>query len=384
MAIHAAFPPPPDSFARIAQSADGDVLARQMVSPNRNRGRGAQSNLSGRFEVYQNESFDDGWQSLEALADFKTNVREERAKSIITKNESPDLNFDRSINPYRGCEHGCSYCFARQTHAYLGHSAGIDFEQQLYAKTNAADRLREELSRKKYTAKPIAIGTNTDPYQPIERDRKIMREILTVLLEFKHPVTIVTKSALVVRDLDLLTQLAEHDLVHVAMSITTLDRKLCRELEPRASTPSKRLEAVELLSQSGIPTMVMAAPIIPAINDSELEKIIDAAAAQGATAASMIMLRLPGEVRNIFREWLLRFYPDKLRHVLNLVRDVRGGRDNDPRYGSRMAGQGPYAFALQRRFELAMNRNGMKKRLPHLRTDLFTQPEVPEDQLSLF
>ncbi|WP_299348271.1 PA0069 family radical SAM protein [uncultured Maritalea sp.] len=384
MAIHAAFPPPPDSLARIAKSADGDILASKMVSPNRNRGRGAQSNLSGRFEVFQNESFDDGWQSLEALADFKTNVREERAKSIITKNESPDLNFDRSINPYRGCEHGCSYCFARQTHAYLGHSAGIDFERELYAKTNAAERLREELSRKKYTPKPIAIGTNTDPYQPIERERKIMREILEVLIEFKHPVTIVTKSALVVRDLDLLTELAEQNLVHVAMSITTLDRKLCRELEPRASTPSKRLEAVELLSQSGIPTMVMAAPIIPAINDSELEKILDAAAAQGATAAGMIMLRLPGEVRNIFREWLLRFYPDKLRHVLNLVRDVRGGRNNDPRFGSRMSGQGPYAYALQRRFELAMNRNGLKKRLPHLRTDLFTQPEVPEDQLSLF
>ncbi|MCZ4271357.1 PA0069 family radical SAM protein [Maritalea porphyrae] len=384
MAIHAAFPPPPDSLARIAKSADGDILASKMVSPNRNRGRGAQSNLSGRFEVFQNESFDDGWQSLETLADFKTNVREERAKSIITKNESPDLNFDRSINPYRGCEHGCSYCFARQTHAYLGHSAGIDFERELYAKTNAAARLREELSRKKYTPKPIAIGTNTDPYQPIERERKIMREILEVLIEFKHPVTIVTKSALVVRDLDLLTELAEQNLVHVAMSITTLDRKLCRELEPRASTPSKRLEAVELLSQSGIPTMVMAAPIIPAINDSELEKILDAAAAQGATAAGMIMLRLPGEVRNIFREWLLRFYPDKLRHVLNLVRDVRGGRNNDPRFGSRMSGQGPYAYALQRRFELAMNRNGLKKRLPHLRTDLFTQPEVPEDQLSLF
>jgi len=384
MAIHAAFPPPPDSLARIARSNDREILTNRMVSTNRNRGRGAQSNLSGRFEVFQNESFDDGWQSLESLTDFKTNVREERAKSIITKNESPDIGFDRSINPYRGCEHGCSYCFARQTHAYLGHSAGIDFERELYAKTNAAVRLREELSRKKYTPKPIAIGTNTDPYQPIEREHKIMRQILAVMLEFKHPVTIVTKSALVVRDLDLLTQLAEHNLVHVAMSITTLDRKLCRELEPRASTPSKRLEAVELLSQAGIPTMVMAAPMIPAINDAELEKIIDAAAAQGATAAGMIMLRLPGEVRNIFREWLLRFYPDKLRHVLNLVRDVRGGKDNDPRFGSRMSGQGPYAFALQRRFELAMNRNGLKKRLPHLRTDLFTQPEVPEDQMSLF
>lgn len=384
MAIHAAFPPPPDSLARIANSADGDILTRNLVSPHRNRGRGAQSNLSGRFEVFQHESFDDGWQSLEMLPDFKTNVREERAKSIITKNESPDLNFDRSINPYRGCEHGCSYCFARQTHAYLGHSAGIDFERELYAKTNAAERLREELSRKKYVAKPIAIGTNTDPYQPIELEHKITRQLLEVLLEFKHPVTIVTKSALVVRDLDLLTQLAEHNLVHVAISITTLDRKLCRQLEPRASTPSKRLEAVELLSQSGIPTMVMAAPIIPAINDSELEKIVDAAAAQGATAAGMIMLRLPGEVRNIFREWLLRFHPDKLRHVLNLVRDVRGGRDNDPRFSSRMSGQGPYAYALQRRFELAMNRNGLKKRLPHLRTDLFSSPEVPEDQLSLF
>ncbi|MGJ8527061.1 PA0069 family radical SAM protein [Maritalea sp.] len=384
MPIHASLPPPPDSFARIAKSADRDILANNMVSPDRNRGRGAQSNISGRFEPFERESFDDGWQSLESLPAFKTNVRDERAKTIITKNESPDLNFDRSINPYRGCEHGCSYCFARQTHAYLGHSAGIDFERELYAKVNAAERLREELSRKKYAPKAIAIGTNTDPYQPIERERKLMREILTVLLEFKHPVTIVTKSALIVRDLDLLTELAKLKLVHVAISVTTLDRKLSRELEPRASTPSKRLEAVELLSQSGIPTQVIAAPMIPAINDSELEKIIDAAAAQGAVSAGMIMLRLPGEVRNIFREWLLRYYPDKLRHVLNLVRSVRGGKDNDPNYGSRMTGVGPYAYQMQRRFELALNRNGLKKRLPHLRTDLFTQPEQQDDQLSLF
>lgn len=384
MAIHAAFPPPPDSLARIAKSADHDILTNKMVNPGRNRGRGAQSNVSGRYEIFQNETFDDGWQSLDTLDAFKTNVRDERAKTIISKNESPDLNFDRSINPYRGCEHGCSYCFARQTHAYLGHSAGIDFERELYAKVNAAEKLREELSHKKYVAKPIAIGTNTDPYQPIEREKKIMRELLEVFVEFQHPVTIVTKSALVVRDLDLLTELAKHNLVHVAMSVTTLDHKLSRQLEPRASTPSKRLEAVELLSQSGIPTMVMAAPMIPAINDSELEKILDAAAAQGATAAGMIMLRLPGEVRNLFREWLLRHYPDKLRHVLNLVRDVRGGRDNDPRYGSRMSGQGPYAYQLQRRFELAMNRNGLKKRLPHLRTDLFSPPAQLDDQLSLF
>jgi len=384
MTIMPSFPPPPDSFARIADSADGDILANSMVSPDRNRGRGAQSNESGRFETNQYVSFDDGWQSLESLPTFETNVRDERAKSIITKNESPDLNFDRSINPYRGCEHGCSYCFARQTHAYLGHSAGIDFERELYAKVNGAELLKQELGRKKYVAKPIAIGTNTDPYQPIERQRKLMRPILETLLETKHPVTIVTKSALVVRDLDLLTELAKHKLVHVALSVTTLDRKLSRQLEPRASTPSKRLEAVELLSQSGIPTMVMAAPMIPAINDAELEKIIDAAAAQGAIAAGMIMLRLPGEVRNIFREWLLRYYPDKLRHVLNLVRSVRNGNDNDPRFGSRMKGDGPYAFALQRRFELALNRNGLKKRLPHLRTDLFTPPKKVEDQLSLF
>ena len=384
MPIHANVPPPPESFARIAKSADADVVKHTLVSPLRNRGRGAQSNLSGRFEVFDREDFDDGWESLEGLPVFKTTVRDERAKSIITKNESPDLNFDRSINPYRGCEHGCSYCFARPTHAYLGHSAGIDFERELYAKVNAAEKLREELSRKKYVAKPIAIGTNTDPYQPIERERKIMRQILEVLLEFKHPVTIVTKSALVVRDLDILTEMAKLKLVNVAMSITTLDRKLARQLEPRASTPSKRLEAVELLSAAGIPTMVMAAPMIPAINDSELEKIIDAAAAQGATAAGMIMLRLPGEVRNVFREWLLRHYPDKLRHVLNLVRDVRSGRDNDPRFGPRMTGEGPYAYQMQRRFELALNRTGLKKRLPHLRSDHFCAPEAPVDQLSLF
>ncbi len=384
MGMNAVFPPSPESLARIAKSGDADVLSRTIIAPHLNRGRGAQSNQTSKFEPYSREAVDDGWGNLEALVSVKTNVRDEKSKSIITKNDSPDIHFDRSINPYRGCEHGCVYCFARPTHTYLGHSAGLDFERELYAKTNAADRLYEAWLNKKYSVKPIAIGTNTDPYQPIERDKKIMRALLEKFVAHKHPITITTKSSLIVRDLDLLTELAKQNLVHVTMSITSLDHILSRKLEPRASSPARRLEAVELLTAAGIPVSVAVAPIIPAINDAEIEKILAAASANGASGAAMIMLRLPGEVRQLFREWLLRHYPDRLRHVLNLVRDVRQGRENDPRFHSRMAGQGPYAFSLQRRFDLAVERYGMKKRLPHLRTDLFTPPKVEDPQLSLF
>lgn len=373
-----------ENLERLSKSIDADLTLRSLVDPARNRGRGAQSNISSRFDNEQRVDFDDGWAIPETLSNFDTIEHVERARSIITKNESPDLHFDRSINPYRGCEHGCAYCYARPTHTYLGHSAGIDFERDIYVKTNASDILRRELSSKRYRAKPIAIGTNTDPYQMAERKHKIMRDILQVFLETRHPVTITTKSALVVRDLDILTELAKLNLVSVAISITSMDQKLSRKLEPRASSPAKRLEALNLLSASGIPTRVMVAPMIPAINDMELERILDAAAAQGVQSAEMILLRLPGEVRDIFREWLLRHFPDKLRHVMNLVRDTRGGRDNDPRFGSRMRGEGPYAVMLRQRFEKACERYGLSKPQPELRTDLFIHAKTEDAQLSLF
>jgi DNA repair photolyase len=266
----------------------------------------------------------------------------------------------------------------------LGHSAGLDFERDIYVKVNAAEALRAELANPRYRPKPIAIGTNTDPYQPAERKHKIMRSILEVLLEARHPVTITTKSALVVRDLDLLTELAKLHLVRVAISVTTLDHKLSRKMEPRASTPSKRLEAIRLLSEAGVPTAVMAAPMIPAINDMELERILDAAAAQGAKGAGMILVRLPGEVRDLFREWLLRHFPDRVRHVLSLVRETRNGKDNDPRWGSRFTGEGPYAVLLRQRYEKAVERYGLNQKVPPLRIDLFAPAKPEDNQLSLF
>lgn len=373
-----------DALERLKGTRDADLMGRPMVSADRNRGRGAQTNASGRFERLSREGFDDGWSENDPLPVFETVEHSERARSAITRNESPDIGFDRSINPYRGCEHGCTYCFARPSHAYLGLSAGIDFERDIFVKGNVAEVLKRELAQPRYKPQPIAIGTNTDPYQPAERQHKLMREILSVLLEARHPVTITTKSALVARDLDLLVELAALGLVNVGISVTSMDHKLSRSMEPRASTPARRLEAMRLLSEAGVPTMVMAAPMIPAINDAELERILDAAAAQGARAASMIVLRLPGEVRNIFREWLLRHHPGKLRHVLSLVRDMRGGRDNDPRFGSRMRGDGPYAIMLRQRFEKACERYGLARRLPLLRTDLFEQPRREDRQLSLF
>lgn len=373
-----------DQLERLSRSADADLTQRSLVDPARNRGRGAQSNVTSRFERYQHEAFDDGWSQDEPLPLFKTREHIERAKTIITRNDSPDVGFDRSINPYRGCEHGCSYCYARPTHTYLGHSAGLDFEREIYFKVNAVERLRHELSSARYKAKPIGLGASTDPYQPIERQHKITRGILEVLLETKHPVQITTRSVLIVRDLDILTELAAHNLVSVAISVTSMDHKLSAKMEPRASTPAKRLEALKLLSAAGVPTTVMAAPMIPAINDMELERILDAAAAQGVTGATMILLRLPGEVRNVFREWLLRHYPDKVSHVLNLVRDTRGGRDNDPRFHTRRTGQGPYAEMLKQRFEKACRRYGLNNGLPQLRTDLFTPLKKDEPQLSLF
>jgi len=377
-----------EQLEKLAYTRDADLIDRRMLDARQVRGRGAQTNRVGRFERETREAFDDGWTTQEAdieiLKPFETVEHIERARSIITRNSSPDIGFDRSINAYRGCEHGCSYCFARPTHSYLGHSAGLEFERDIYVKVNAAEVLRQELADKRYKPKPIAMGTNTDPYQPAERTHKLTRQILEVMLETRHPVTICTKSALVVRDLDLLTELAKFGLVNVALSLTSMDHLLSRKMEPRASTPAKRLEALRLLSEAGVPTSVMVAPVIPAINDMELERLLDAAAAQGARGASMVLLRLPSEVRDVFREWLLRHFPDRMKHVLSLVRDARGGRDNDPNFHTRFKGDGAYAVLLQQRFEKARRRYGLDQPVPTLRTDLFVAPRLEDKQMSLF
>jgi len=363
---------------------DTSALGPQ-IEPRRRRGRGAVSNPSGRFEKLRAELFDDGWDSLEDLEPFKVTVQEERPRKIITRNESPDISFDRSINPYRGCEHGCSYCFARPTHAYMGQSPGLDFESRLFVKPNAAAMLERELSAPGYKPKTIAIGTNTDPYQPIEKQYRLMRDILEVLDRTNHPVGIVTKSALVLRDIDILSSMAERGLVKVALSITTLDRKLARAMEPRAATPAKRLKTIQTLADAGIPTSVMTAPVIPALNDMEIERILDAAALAGAKEAGYILLRLPGEVAELFREWLLSNCPDRYRHVMSLLKTMRGGKDYEATWGRRMRGTGPYAWAIGRRFELATKRLGLNKGgRKRLRTDLFAAPVGEGQQLSLF
>lgn len=350
----------------------------------RRRGRGAQSNASGRYEAEARVAFDDGWQSLEELPPFKTSVAVDTSRKVITRNDSPDIGFDRSINPYRGCEHGCVYCFARPTHAYLGLSPGLDFESKLFVKPDAPSLLEKELAASGYEPRMIAIGTNTDPYQPIERERKIMRGILEVLERSGHPVGIVTKSALVVRDIDILARMAKRNLAKVGISVTSLDPKLARTMEPRASTPTKRLEALKQLSDAGIPTTVMVAPVIPALNDSEIERILDAAAHAGVKEASYVLLRLPLEVRDLFREWLMANYPDRYRHVFTLIRDMRGGRDYDAKWGERMKGTGPMAWTIGRRFEIACERLGLNKRRSKLTTDHFAKPKKNGDQLSLF
>lgn len=353
------------------------------VRPERSRGRAAGINPSGRFEPTSRDVFDDGWNSFEDLPPFKTDVQVEKPRTIITRNESPDISFDRSINPYRGCEHGCVYCFARPTHSYMGLSAGLDFESKLFAKPEAAKLLDKELSKEGYQPRTIAIGTNTDPYQPVEKQWRIMREILEVLEARNHPVGIVTKSALVTRDIDILARMAERGLAKVALSVTTLDRKLARTMEPRAATPTKRLEAIRALSDAGIPTSVMVAPVIPGLTDQEIERILDAARAAGARDAGYVILRLPLEVSPIFKDWLLRHYPDRYRHVMSLVRSMRNGKDYDAEWGKRMKGTGPYAWQIGRRFEIAARRLGLNARKSPLRTDLFVQARKGSEQLML-
>jgi DNA repair photolyase len=306
------------------------------------------------------------------------------AKSIIASNDSPDLSFDQSINPYRGCEHGCSYCYARPTHAFLGHSAGLDFETKLYAKINAAELLEKELSNPHYVPKIIALGAVTDPYQPIEREHCISRRILEVLERANHPVGIVTKSALVVRDIDILARMARRGLAKVAVSVTTLERKVARRMEPRAATPSKRLEAISRLAQAGIPVTVMAAPIIPALNDHEIEAILEAAHAAGAGEAGYVLLRLPYELKDLFREWLATDFPDRAKRVINILRSMHGGKDYTAEFGLRQRGSGPYAEQIAVRFRLVVKRLAMNRGLNRLRTDLFQPPTSREVQLRLF
>ena len=367
-----------------ARAADPTTPVAALVEAERRRGRGARSNEVGRFELQARQSFDDGWEGLGELAPFKTEVYRETAKSIIASNDSPDISFDQSINPYRGCEHGCIYCFARPTHCYLGHSAGLDFETKLYAKVNAAALLEQELAQPRYVPKVIALGAVTDPYQPIEREHRLTRSLLEVLDRASHPVGIVTKSALVLRDIDVLARLAERHLVKVAISVTTLDRQIARKMEPRAATPGKRIEAIAGLAAAGVPVAVMVAPIVPALNDSEIENILATAHRAGAAEAGYVLLRLPLELKSLFREWLASEFPERAQRVINLLRSMHGGKDYTPEWRTRQRGKGPYADQIALRFRLAVNRLGLNERNLKLRTDLFQRPLGKKDQLSLF
>ena len=354
------------------------------VEVDRRRGRGASANPSGRYEPAQREGFDDGWEIEEELPSLPTEVIVEKPRTIIAKNDSPDILFEKSINPYRGCEHGCSYCFARPTHAFQGLSSGLDFETKIFAKPNAAELLEKELRAPSYQPTTIALGSNTDPYQPVERRFRITRSILEVLSRMNHPVGIVTKSALVTRDIDILSQMADRQLAKVAISITTLDPKLARRMEPRAASPAKRLETIRKLTEAGIPVSVLVAPIIPAINDHEIEAILKASSAAGAQEAGYVLLRLPHDLKDLMRDWLAEHYPDKLKHVFTLLQEARGGKDYDAEWSTRQSGVGPYAWMLGRRFETAAERLGLNKRNLRLRTDLFKVPPKETGQLSLF
>jgi DNA repair photolyase len=351
--------------------------------------RGARSFIQGRFESTARESFDDGWTPEEkSEAPLETQVAIERSRSILSHNDSPDVGFDRSINPYRGCEHGCIYCYARPSHAYLELSPGLDFETRLFAKTNAAELLRETLARPGYSAKPIALGANTDCYQPIERKYRITRQILEVLAECEHPVTIVTKSALVERDLDLLGSMAAKNLVKVYVSIGTLDRELARKLEPRAASPQRRLDILRKLSENKVPCGAMVAALIPGLNDKTMEHVLEAAAQAGAKEAAYVVMRLPNELKDLFKEWLAEHYPQRAEHVMSVIHDLRGGKDNDPRFGTRMTGTGNYAELIEKRFEIACRKFGLNGReAPRGRAELDCsrfKPPALGGQIALF
>ena len=343
------------------------------------KGRGAGINPEGRFEKVEREAFDDGWNtsSEEDLPSLKTQVTEERVKTIIARNDSPDIPFTQSINPYQGCEHGCSYCYARPSHAYRNLSPGIDFETRLFAKVNATEALRAELSRPGYKCDVISLGANTDPYQPIERRYKITRGVLEVLAEFNHPVGIVTKNAMIERDLDILAPMARKRLVNVYISCNNLDHEIARRLEPRCPAPARRLEAMRRLTDAGVPVGVLVAPVIPFLTDGQIEAVLEAAWAHGARQAGYVLLRLPWEIKDIFKDWLERHYPLKAQHVMSRVREMRGGRDNDPNFGSRMRGSGELAMLLARRFEVVCRRLGFNSgsRYVTLDTAKFAPPD---------
>ncbi|MEG3158351.1 PA0069 family radical SAM protein [Lysobacter zhanggongensis] len=351
------------------------------------KGRGAASHVAGRYAVTRAEGADDGWGSVyEDIAETprpRTEVTEERARSVVTRNDSPDVGFSQSVNPYRGCEHGCVYCFARPSHAYLDLSPGLDFETRLYAKTNAAERLRHELARPGYVAAPIALGINTDAYQPIERRYRITREVLEVLAECRHPVSFVTKSAMIERDLDLLAAMARDRLVTVYFSVTTLDNRLASRMEPRASAPRAKLRAMRALSDAGVPVGVMVAPVVPMITDHEIEHILEAAHDHGARAAGYVLLRLPHELKQVWREWLELHYPERAAHVMSLIQQMRGGKDYDSGFGTRIRGEGPFAQLIGQRFAKAHRRLGYG-RLPPLDGTRFVAPRKPSPQGELF
>jgi len=341
------------------------------------KGRGATINPEGRFAGTRQQAVDDGWFQEATPDSVATEVRAEAARTVISHNDSPDIPFSQSINPYRGCEHGCIYCYARPSHAYVDLSPGIDFETRLFYKADAARLLREELARRGYRPQPIMLGANTDPYQPVEKRLRVTRAVLEVLWETRHPLTIVTKGALVLRDLDLLRQLAAKNLVRVFISLTTLDAELKRTLEPRAASPQARLRAIAALAAERVPVGVLTAPMIPAVNDAELESLLEAAAAAGATHAGYVLLRLPHEVKDLFRAWLEQHLPLRAAHVMSLVQQARGGRDNDPRFGHRMRGAGPWAAMLRARFELARKRLGLSaERAPEPDLTQFRPPRV--------
>ena len=384
----------PDPVFWEACDDDPDAFAAALPQPR--KGRGAVSNRAGRFEPRVTDRVDDGWAPTagvapepEALPDrVRTTVAIDSSRTVIARNSSPDVPFDRSVNPYRGCEHGCVYCFARPTHAYLGLSPVLDFETRLTAKPDAPEQLRRELSRRGYKPETLAMGTNTDPYQPIEREMRITRGLLEVLAEFEHPVMIVTKSDLVTRDLDILGPMAAKGLAKVGLSVTSLDRELARTLEPRAPRPDKRLAAIRACADAGVPASVLVAPINPAVNDHEIEAILERAAEAGAESASWVLLRLPLEIEDLMREWLEAHVPDRAERVLSLVRQSRGGKLYRAEFGRRMTGEGPYAQMIAQRFRLACARLGLTRRTTALDCSRFRVPDrlksAPQAQMSLF
>ncbi|MEM9044736.1 MAG: PA0069 family radical SAM protein [Pseudomonadota bacterium] len=364
------------------ESAAPSLLPDQVAEEAR-RGRAAASNPANRYEALATEAVDDGWEREEE-APLRTQVMIDQTRSILARNQSPDVPFDRSINPYRGCEHGCIYCFARPTHAQLGYSPGLDFETKLMVKPRAAELLEATLRKPSYKVQPIAMGTNTDPYQPVEREWRVMRQILEMLWDYRHPISITTKGSLILRDLDLLEKFAGEGLVNVTISLTTFDNKLSRAMEPRAASPAKRIQMIKALAERGIPVSANLAPVIPAMTDHEIEQIVQAAADAGAASAGMILLRLPLEVSPLFRDWLVREFPDRAVRVMGRVRETQGGKDYDSAWGKRLAGEGAHANLIQRRFRLALEKNGLtRRRLSDLKTHLFRRPVRSGDQLAL-